>query len=183
MRFKLEDWLKNYKPRVVGTNMTTKRGNADAARESLKKARGIAKKSGRNLGQCVPVTDPDTGETYPTRKAFCEAHNITISAFDYSLRVCGGDLTTAIRRMKTPPGERPRQASRGVPPVDNPATGRKCSTWAEIAEVYGIPVATIYRRRARGRPLSEVLTVGRVKNNIMDHRPVHVADHVKEGKK
>lgn len=183
MRFKLEEWLKNYKPRVVGTNMTTKRGNVNAARESLEKARSIAKKSGRNLGQCVPVTDPDTGETYPTRKAFCEAHGITISAFDYSLRVCNGDLTAAIRRMKTPPGQRPRQVSRGVPPIDNPATGRKCSTWAEIAEVYGIPVTTIYRRRARGRPLSEVLTVGRVKNNIMDHGPVHVADHVKEGKK
>ena len=168
MKFKLEAWLKSYKPRVVGTNMTTKRGNANAARESLKKARGVARKSGRNLGQCVPVTDPDTGETYPTRKAFCEAHNITISAFDYSLRVCNGDLTAAIRRMKTPPGQRERQPSRGIPPVVNPATGRKCSTWAEIAEVYGIPVSTIYRRRAHGRPLSEVLTVGRVKHNIMD---------------
>ena len=168
MKFKLEAWLKSYKPRVVGTNMTTKRGNANAARESLKKARGVARKSGRNLGQCVPVTDPDTGETYPTRKAFCEAHNITISAFDYSLRVCNGDLTAAIRRMKTPPGQRERQPSRGIPPVVNPTTGRKCSTWVEIAEVYGIPVSTIYRRRARGRPLSEVLTVGRVKHNIMD---------------
>ena len=84
-------------------------------------------------------------------------------------RICNGDLTAAIRRMKTPPGQRQRQASRGVPPVVNPATGRNCSTWVEIAEVYRIPVSTIYRRRARGRSLSEVLTVGRVKNNIMDH--------------
>ena len=172
MKFKLEDWLKNYKPRIVGTSMTTKQNNVGASRESLKKARAVAtkfKKGNHNLRQCIPVTDPDTGETYPTRKAFCEAHGITMSVFHYSLRVCNGDLTAAIRRMKTPPGQRPRQASRGVPPVDNPATGRKCSTWAEIAEVYRIPVSTIYRRRARGRPLSEVLTVGRVKNNIMDH--------------
>ena len=172
MRFKLEEWLKAYKPRVVGTNMTTKKNNTSALRASIGKARAVAtkfRKGNRNLGHCVPITDPDTGETYPTRKAFCEANGITISAFDYSMRICNGDLTAAIRRMKTPPGQRPRQASRGVPPVDNPATGRKCSTWAEIAEVYRIPVSTIYRRRARGRPLSEVLTVGRVKNNIMDH--------------
>lgn len=172
MKFKLEDWLKNYKPRIVGTNMTTKQNNAGTSRESLKKARAVAtkfKKGNHNLRQCIPVTDPDTGETYPTRKAFCEAHGIAISDFDYSMRICNGDLTAAIRRMKTPPGQRPRQVSRGVPPVDNPATGRKCSTWAEIADVYGIPVATIYWRRARRRPLSEVLTVGRVKHNIMDH--------------
>ena len=178
MRFKLEDWLANYKPRIVGTNRVTKRNNTAALRVSLGKARAVAtkfRKGNRNLGHCVPITDPDTGETYPTRKAFCEANGITISAFDYSMRICNGDLTAAIRRMKTPPGQRPRQASRGVPPVDNPATGRKCSTWVEIAEVYRIPVSTIYRRRVRGRPLSEVLTVGRVKNNIMDH--------VKRGKK
>lgn len=188
MKFKLEEWLKNYKPRVVGTNMTTKRNNVDALRVNIGKARGVAtgfKKGNRSLGHCLPITDPDTGETYPTRKAFCDANGITISAFDYSMRICNGDLTAAIRRMKTPPGQRQRQrqASHGVPPVVNPATGRNCSTWVEIAEVYGIPVTTIYRRRARGRPLSEVLTVGRVKNNIMDHRPVHVADHVKEDKK
>ena len=169
MRFKLEDWLKSYKPRVVGTNMTTKRGNADAARKSLEKARGVARKSGRNLGQCVPVTDPDTGKTYPTRKAFCEANGIAISDFDYSMRICNGDLTVAIRRMKTPPKRRKRRPSHGIPPVVNPATGRNCSTWREIAEVYRIPVSTIYRRRVRGRPLSEVLTVGRVRHNIMDH--------------
>ena len=173
MKFKLEDWLKNYKPRIVGTNMTTKQNNAGTSRESLKKARAVAtkfKKGNHNLGQCIPVTDPDTGETYPTRKAFCEANGIAISDFDYSMRICNGDLTAAIRRMKTPPGQRPRQASRGVPPVDNPATGRKCSTWAEIADVYGIPVATIYWRRVRGRPLSEVLTVGRVKWSLRDER-------------
>ena len=178
MKFKLEAWLANYKPRIVGTNMTTKKNNAGTSRESLKKARAVAtkfKKGNHNLRQCIPVTDPDTGKTYPTRKAFCEANGIAISDFDYSMRICNGDLTAAIQRMKTPPGQRPRQASRGVPPVDNPATGRKCSTWAEIADVYGIPVATIYWRRVRGRPLSEVLTVGRVKHNIMDH--------VKEGKK
>ena len=169
MRFKLEEWLKNYKPRVVGTNRVTKRNNTAALRVSLGKARSVAMKCNRNLGHCVPITDPDTGETYPTRKAFCDANNITISAFDYSMRICGGDLTAAIRRMKTPPEQRERQPSHGVPPVVNPATGRHCSTWAEIAEVYRIPVSTIYRRRARGRPLSEVLTVGRVKNNIMDH--------------
>lgn len=171
MRFKLEDWLANYKPRVVGTNMSTKKNNAAALRASIDKARGVAmqfRKDGRNLGYCLQITDPDTGETYPTRKAFCESHGITISAFDYSMRVCGGDLTAAIRRMKTPPEQRERQPSHGVPPVLNPATGRNCSTWVEIAEVYGIPVSTIYRRRARGRPLSEVLTVGRVKHNIMD---------------
>ena len=159
MRFKLEDWLANYKPRIVGTNMVTKKTNTAALRVS----------GNRNLGQCVPVTDPDTGETYPTRKAFCEAHNITISAFDYSMRVCNGDLTVAIRRMKTPPKRRKRRPSHGIPPVVNPATGRNCSTWREIAEVYRIPVSTIYRRRVRGRPLSEVLTVGRVRHNIMDH--------------
>ena len=169
MRFKLEEWLKNYKPRVVGTNRVTKRNNTAALRVSLGKARSVAMKCNRNLGHCVPITDPDTGETYPTRKAFCDANNITISAFDYSMRICGGDLTAAIRRMKTPPEQREHQPSHGVPPVVNPATGRHCSTWAEIAEVYRIPVSTIYRRRARGRPLSEVLTVGRVKNNIMDH--------------
>ena len=188
MRFKLEEWLKGYKPRFVGTSMVTKKNNAGALRANLEKARNVAtqiKKSGgvSHLGQCLPVTDPDTGETYPTRKAFCEAHNLTISAFDYSMRVCNGDLTAAIRRLKTPPGERQRRASRGVPEIVNPATGKKCSTWVEIAEVYRIPVSTIYRRRARGRPLSEVLTVGRVKHNIMDHGSVHVADHVKEGKK
>ena len=178
MKFKLEDWLKNYKPRIVGTSMTAKKNNTAALRVSIGKARAVVtkfKKGNHNLRQCIPVTDPDTGETYPTRKAFCEAHGITMSVFHYSLRVCNGDLTAAIRRMKTPPGQRPRQASRGVPPVVNPATGRNCSTWVEIAEVYRIPVSTIYRRRARGRPLSEVLTVGRVKNNIMDH--------VKRGKK
>ena len=169
MRFKLEDWLANYKPRIVGTNMATKRNNVKALRASIDKARSVAMKCNRNLGHCVPITDPDTGETYPTRKAFCDANNITISAFDYSMRICGGDLTAAIRRMKTPPEQRERQPSHGIPPVVNPATGRHCSTWAEIAEVYRIPVSTIYRRRARGRPLSEVLTVGRVKNNIMDH--------------
>ena len=172
MKFKLEDWLKNYKPRIVGTSMTTKKNNTAALRVSISKARAVAtrfKKGNRNLRQCIPVTDPDTGETYPTRKAFCEANGIAISDFDYSMRICNGDLTAAIRRMKTPPGQRPRQASRGVPPVVNPAPGRKCSTWAEIADVYGIPVATIYWRRVRGRPLSEVLTVGRVKHNIMDH--------------
>lgn len=166
MRFKLEEWLKAYKPRVVGTNMTTKKNNTAATR---------FKKGNRNLGRCLPITDPDTGETYPTRKAFCEANGITISAFDYSMRICNGDLTAAIRRMKTPPEQRERQPSHGVPPVVNPATGRNCSTWVEIAEVYRIPVSTIYRRRSRGRPLSEVLTVGRVKHNIMDH--------VKGGKK
>ena len=165
MRFKLEEWLKNYKPRVVGTNMVTKKTNTAALRVS----------GNRNLGHCVPITDPDTGETYPTRKAFCEANGIAISDFDYSMRICGGDLTAAIRRMKTPPKRRKRRPSHGVPPVVNPATGRNCSTWVEIAEVYRIPVSTIYRRRARGRSLSEVLTVGRVKNNIMDH--------VKRGKK
>lgn len=173
MKFKLEDWLKNYKPRIVGTSMTTKKNNTAALRVSISKARAVAtkfKKGNHNLRQCIPVTDPDTGETYPTRKAFCEAHGITMSVFHYSLRVCNGDLTAAIRRMKTPPGQRPRQASRGVPPVDNPATGRKCSTWAEIADVYGIPVATIYWRRARRRPLSEVLTVGRVKWSLRDER-------------
>ena len=173
MKFKLEGWLKNYKPRIVGPNTTTKQNNVDASRESLKKARAVVtkfKKGNQNLRQCIPVTDPDTGETYPTRKAFCGAHGITMSVFYYSLRVCNGDLTAAIRRMKTPPGQRPRQASRGVPPVDNPATGRKCSTWAEIADVYGIPVATIYWRRARRRPLSEVLTVGRVKWSLRDKR-------------
>ena len=172
MRFKLEEWLKAYKPRIAGTNMATKKNNVKALRTSISKARAAAtrfRKGNRNLGHCVPITDPDTGETYPTRKAFCEANGITISAFDYSMRICNGDLTAAIRRMKTPPGQRPRQASRGVPPVVNPATGRNCSTWVEIAEVYRIPVSTIYRRRARGRSLSEVLTVGRVKNNIMDH--------------
>ena len=169
MRFKLEEWLKAYKPRVVGTNMTTKKNNTSALRASIGKARDVAMKCNRNLGHCVPITDPDTGETYPTRKAFCEANGITISAFDYSMRICNGDLTAAIRRMKTPPGQRQRQASHGIPPVVNPATGRNCSTWVEIAEVYRIPVSTIYRRRARGRSLSEVLTVGRVKNNIMDH--------------
>lgn len=173
MKFKLEDWLKSYKPRFVGTNMTTKRTNNGASRESLKKARAVAtkfKNGNQNLSlrQCIPVTDPDTGETYPTRKAFCEAHGITMSVFYYSLRVCNGDLTAAIRRMKTPQGQRPRQASRGVPPVVNPATGRECSTWGEIADVYGIPVATIYWRRARRRPLSEVLTVGRVKWSLRD---------------
>ena len=165
MRFKLEDWLANYKPRVVGTNMATKKTNTAALRGS----------GNRNLGHCVPITDPDTGKTYPTRKAFCEANGIAISDFDYSMRICNGDLTAAIRRMKTPPKRRKRRPSHGIPPVVNPATGRNCSTWAEIAGVYRIPVSTIYRRRARGRPLSEVLTVGRVKNNIMDH--------VKEGKK
>ena len=178
MKFRLEEWLKSYKPRVVGTNMVTKRNNVNALQASIGKARAVAtrfRKGNRNPGHCLPITDPDTGETYPTRKAFCEANNITISAFDYSMRVCGGDLTAAIRRMKTPPGERERQPSHGVPPVVNPATGRNCSTWVEIAEVYGIPVSTIYRRRARGRPLSEVLTVGRVKHTIMDH--------VKRGKK
>ena len=178
MRFKLEDWLANSKPLVVGTNMATKKNNVKALRVSISKARAVAtrfKKGNRNLGNCVPITDPDTGETYPTRKAFCEAINITISAFDYSMRICNGDLTTAIRRVKTPPGQRERQPSHGIPPVVNPATGRHCSTWVEIAEVYRIPVSTIYRRRARRRPLSEVLTVGRVKHNIMDH--------VKEGKK
>ena len=169
MRFRLEDWLANYKPRVVGTNRTTKKNNVKALRVSLGKARAVATKCNRNLGHCVPITDPDTGETYPTRKAFCDANNITISAFDYSMRICNGDLTAAIRRVKTPPEQRERQPSHGIPPVVNPATGRHCSTWAEIAEVYRIPVSTIYRRRARGRPLSEVLTVGRVKNNIMDH--------------
>ena len=178
MRFKLEDWLANYKPRIVGTNRATKRNNTAALRVSLGKARAVAtrfRKGNRNLGHCLPITDPDTGETYPTRKAFCDANNITISAFDYSMRVCGGDLTTAIRRMKTPPEQRERQPSHGIPPVVNPATGRNCGTWVEIAEVYGIPVSTIYRRRACGRPLSEVLTVGRVKHNIMDH--------IKRGKK
>ena len=169
MKFKLEVWLKNYKPRIVGTNRATKRNNTAALRVSLGKARAVAMKCNRNLGHCVPITDPDTGETYPTRKAFCEANGITISAFDYSMRICGGDLTAAIRRVKTPPEQRERQPSHGIPPVVNPATGRNCSTWAEIAEVYRIPVSTIYRRRARGRPLSEVLTVGRVKHNIMDH--------------
>ena len=159
MRFKLEEWLKAYKPRVVGTNMTTKKTNTAALRVS----------GNRNLGHCVPITDPDTGKTYPTRKAFCEANGIAISDFDYSMRICNGDLTAAIRRMKTPSKRRKRRPSRGIPPVVNPATGRNCSTWVEIAEVYRIPVSTIYRRRARGRPLSEVLTVGRVKNNIMDH--------------
>jgi len=178
LRFKLEEWLKSYKPRIVGTNRTTKRNNIPALRVSLGKARAVAtkfRKGNRNLGHCVPITDPDTGETYPTRKAFCDANGITISAFDYSMRICNGDLTAAIRRMKTPPEQRERQPSHGIPPVVNPATGRNCSTWVEIAEVYRIPVSTIYRRRARGRPLSEVLTVGRVKHNIMDH--------VKEGKK
>ena len=165
MRFKLEEWLKAYKPRVVGTNMVTKKTNTAALRVS----------GNRNLGHCVPITDPDTGETYPTRKAFCEANGIAISDFDYSMRICNGDLTAAIRRMKTPPKRRKRRPSHGIPPVVNPATCRNCSTWVEIAEVYRIPVSTIYRRRARGRPLSEVLTVGRVKNNIMDH--------VKRGKK
>ena len=169
MKFKLEDWLKSYKPRIVGTNRTTKRNNTSALRASIGKARADAMKCNRNLGHCVPIADPDTGETYPTRKAFCEANGITISAFDYSMRICNGDLTAAIRRMKTPPEQRERQPSHGIPPVVNPATGRHCSTWAEIAEVYRIPVSTIYRRRARGRPLSEVLTVGRAKNNIMDH--------------
>ena len=165
MRFKLEEWLKAYKPRVVGTNMVTKKTNTAALRVS----------GNRNLGHCVPITDPDTGKTYPTRKAFCEANGIAISDFDYSMRICNGDLTAAIRRMKTPPKRRKRRPSHGIPPVVNPATGRNCSTWVEIAEVYRIPVSTIYRRRVRGRPLSEVLTVGRVKNNIMDH--------IKSGKK
>ena len=71
--------------------------------------------------------------------------------------------------MKTPPEQRERQPSHGIPLVVNPVTGKNCSTWVEIAEVYRIPVSTIYRRRARGRPLSEILTVGRVKHNIMDH--------------
>lgn len=159
MRFKLEEWLKAYKPRIVGTNMVTKKTNTAALRVS----------GNRNLGHCVPITDPDTGKTYPTRKAFCEANGIAISDFDYSMRICNGDLTAAIRRMKTPPKRRKRRPSHGVPPVVNPATGRNCSTWVEIAGVYRIPVSTIYRRRVRGRPLSEVLTVGRVKNNIMDH--------------
>ena len=159
MRFKLEDWLANYKPRIVGTNMVTKKTNTAALRVS----------GNRNLGHCVPITDPDTGKTYPTRKAFCEANGIAISDFDYSMRVCNGDLTVAIRRMKTPPKRRKRRPSHGIPPVVNPATGRNCSTWREIAEVYRIPVSTIYRRRVRGRPLSEVLTVGRVRHNIMDH--------------
>ena len=157
MKFRLEEWLKNYKPRVVGTNMATKKNNVKALRASIGKARAVAtrfRKGNRNLGHCVPITDPDTGETYPTRKAFCEANSITISAFDYSMRICGGDL----------------QPSHGIPPVVNPATGRHCSTWVEIAEVYRIPVSTIYRRRARGRPLSEVLTVGRVKLSLRDKR-------------
>ena len=178
MRFKLEAWLKSYKPRVVGTNRTTKKNNVKALRVSIGKARAVAtkfRKGNRNLGHCVPITDTDTGETYPTRKAFFDVIGITISSFDFSIRICGGDLTAAIRRMKTPPEQRQRQPSHGIPPVVNPATGRNCSTWVEIAEVYRIPVSTIYRRRARRRPLSEVLTVGRVKHNIMDH--------VKEGKK
>ena len=90
MRFKLDEWLANYKPRVVGTNMTTKKNNTAALRASISKARAAAtkfRKGNRNLGHCVPVTDPDTGETYPTRKAFCEANGITISAFDYSMRI------------------------------------------------------------------------------------------------
>ena len=100
MRFKLEEWLANYKPRIVGTNRATKRNNIAALRVSLGKARAVAtrfRKGNRNLGHCVPIADPDTGETYPTRKAFCEANGITISAFDYSMRICGGDLTAAIR--------------------------------------------------------------------------------------
>ena len=83
MKFKLDEWLANYKPRVVGTNMVTKRNNVKALRVSLGKARDAAtkfKKGNCNLGHCVPITDPDTGETYPTRKAFCEANGITISA-------------------------------------------------------------------------------------------------------
>ena len=71
MRFRLEEWLKNYKPRVVGTNMVTKKNNTSALRASIGKARAVATKCNRNLGHCVPITDPDTGETYPTRKAFC----------------------------------------------------------------------------------------------------------------
>ena len=116
LKFRLEEWLKSYKPRVVVTNMVTKRNNVNALQASIGKARAVAtrfRKGNRNPGHCLPITDPDTGETYPTRKAFCEANNITISAFDYSMRVCGGDLTAAIRRMKTPPGERTPAIPRG----------------------------------------------------------------------
>ena len=59
MKFKLEVWLKNYKPRVVGTNRVTKRNNTAALRVSLGKARAVAtkfRKGNRNLGHCVPIT-------------------------------------------------------------------------------------------------------------------------------
>ena len=59
MRFKLDEWLANYKPRVVGTNMTTKKNNTAALRASISKARAAAtkfRKGNRNLGHCVPVT-------------------------------------------------------------------------------------------------------------------------------
>ena len=127
MRFKLEEWLANYKPRIVGTNRATKRNNTAALRVSLGKARAVATRfrtGNRNLGNCVPITDPDTGETYPTRKAFCDANNITISAFDYSMRICNGDLTAAIRRMKTPPEQRERQPS--------PKTPKEGRLWARL---------------------------------------------------
>ena len=42
MRFKLEAWLKSYKPRVVGTNRTTKKNNVKALRVSIGKARAAA---------------------------------------------------------------------------------------------------------------------------------------------
>ena len=66
MKFKLDEWLANYKPRVVGTNMVTKKNNVRALRVSIGKARAVAtkfRKGNRNLGHCVPITDPDTGET------------------------------------------------------------------------------------------------------------------------
>ena len=56
MRFKLETWLKSYKPRVVGTNRTTKKNNVEALRVSISKARAVAtkfRKGNRNLGHCA----------------------------------------------------------------------------------------------------------------------------------
>ena len=64
MKFRLEEWLKNYKPRVVGTNMTTKKNNTAALRASIGKARDVAtrfRKGNRNLGHCLPITDNRSG--------------------------------------------------------------------------------------------------------------------------
>ena len=53
MKFKLDEWLANYKPRVVGTNRTTKKNNVKALRVSIGKARAVAtkfRKGNCNLG-------------------------------------------------------------------------------------------------------------------------------------
>ena len=84
MKFKLEDWLANYKPRIVGTNRATKRNNTAALRVSLGKARAVAtrfRKGNRNLGNPVFLS-----HHLQSCKLLCVSTGVTVTSSQWSIK-------------------------------------------------------------------------------------------------